>query len=102
MPYSSSTGTNAPKRVYNKWRLATLTLNIVGLMLFLFALGGDDLMKPLMAASVAVLWAGAVVSYLYLKRMMGRPIEGLARFTYYISMLLAIVLSVLATITIIH
>ena len=102
MPYSSKSGTGQIRRLYNKWRLATLALNCLGLMLFLFALGLEDLTKPLLVVSVVVLWAGVVVSYLYLKSVTGKPMEGMAKFSYYISMALALVLSVLATITIIH
>jgi len=87
------------KKIYNKWRMATLGLNLAGLIVFFFALGMSDLALPLMVVSVILLWAGFAVSYMYLKMEMGKPFESVARLSYFISFVLAIVLSVLTAIS---
>jgi hypothetical protein len=90
------------KKLYNKWRLAALTLNVAGLMTFFFALGMAGLTVPLMVASVLMLWAAVAVSYKYLMNEMGKPFEAMARLSNFISLILAILLSVLAVITIMN
>jgi uncharacterized membrane protein len=90
------------KKIYNKWRLTALGLDLAGLITFFFALGLEGLTLPLMVASVVMLWASVVVSYNYMKIELGKPFEAVARFSYFISMALAVVLSVLSVITILN
>ncbi len=90
------------KKIYNKWRLTALGLDLAGLVTFFFALGLEGLTLPLMAASVLMLWAAVVVSYFYLKIEEGKPFEVVARLSLFISVALALVLSVLSTITILN
>jgi hypothetical protein len=87
------------KKIYNKWRLTALGLDLAGLITFFFALGIEGWMLPLMVASVVMLWAGVAVSYKYLRIEMGKPFETVARVSYVISLALALVLSVLSAIT---
>lgn len=87
------------KIIYNKWRMASLGLALAGLVTFFFALGMGGLTVPLMIAAVALLWAGVVVSYKYLKIEEGKPFETVAKVSYFINMILALVLSVLTMIT---
>jgi hypothetical protein len=89
------------KKVYNPWRLASLGLALGGLVTFLFALGLGDLTRPLMVLAVVILWVGVAVSYKYLKKEDGRPFEPAAKLSYFTSMILALVLSVLTAITLI-
>ncbi len=90
------------KYLYNKWRLATLICNVVGLMVFLFALSMADLTKPLMVVSVAILWTGVFVARRFQTLQEGKPLAGMARISFWISALLALVLSVLTVITVVH
>jgi hypothetical protein len=100
MSYSKARTPNLNlKKIYNKWRLASLGLDLAGLVTYFFALGIDGWTVPLMAASVILLWAGVVVSYKYLNMELGKPFETMARVSYFISLVLALVLSVLSTIT---
>jgi hypothetical protein len=87
------------KKIYNKWRLTALGLDLAGLITFFFALGLEGWTLPLMAASVIMLWVGVIVSYKYLQMEMGKPFETVARVSYIISLALALVLSVLSAIT---
>jgi uncharacterized membrane protein YjjP (DUF1212 family) len=87
------------KKIYNKWRLTALGLDLAGLITFFFALGIEGYTLPLMAVSVVLLWAGVAVSYRYLQIEMGKPFETVARVSYVISMALALVISVLTAIT---
>ena len=99
----SNRGVNpALKRVYNKWRMASLGLNLGGLVAFLFSLDLVDITKPLMILSLIMLWAAVVVSYKYVKVEEGRTFEPVAKISYTISMFLALVLSVLVAITFMH
>ena len=52
--------------MYNKWRMGSVFLNIIGLMLFMFAIGFEDNRLIYMAASVIVLWIAFAVTYIYL------------------------------------
>jgi hypothetical protein len=90
------------KYLYNKWRVATLACNIVGLMLFLFALGIGGLTDVLMVASCVVLWAGVLVARQFKTEQEGKPLHTMAFLSYWISVGLAVVLSVLAVITIVR
>jgi hypothetical protein len=103
MSFSNTRKTKKPafdmKKLYNKWRLAAIGLDLAGLIVFFFALGLAELMLPLMAASVVLLWVGVVISYKYLRMEMGKPFEIAARLSYVISMALALVISVLVAIT---
>ncbi len=100
MSYSKSgKSTLNLKIIYNKWRMASLGLALAGLVAFLFALGAGDLTSPLMVVAVALLWAGVVVSRKYLKIEEGKPFETVAKVSYTISLILALVLSVLTIIT---
>jgi hypothetical protein len=87
------------KKIYNPWRLASLGLAFGGLVTFLFALGLSDLNGPLMVLAVVILWVGVAVSYKYVKIEEGRPFEPVAKVSYFISLILALVLSVLTAIT---
>jgi uncharacterized membrane protein YidH (DUF202 family) len=87
------------KVIYNKWRLASLGLDLAGLVTFFFALGMEDLTVPLMIVAMLLLWAGVVVSYKYVKIEEGKPFETVAKVSYTISLILALVLSVLTVIT---
>lgn len=87
------------KVIYNKWRLASLGLDLAGLVMFLFALGMEGLTVPLMVVAVVLLWAGVVVSHRYIKIEEGKPFETVAKVSYFISLILALVLSVLSVIT---
>jgi 4-hydroxybenzoate polyprenyltransferase len=87
------------KVIYNKWRLASLGLDLAGLVTFFFALGMGGLTLPLMAVAVVFLWVGVVVSYKYVKIEEGKPFETVAKVSYFISMILALVLTVLTIIT---
>lgn len=93
---------SSTKKMYNPWRLASLGLNLAGLLMFIFAMGTEDLTVPLMVASVLMLWAAVAVSYRYLQNEIGKPFETMARLSNFISLILALVLSVLATITIMN
>ena len=90
------------KVIYNKRRLASLGLALAGLVTFLFALGMPDLTVPLMVVSVASLWAGVAVSYKYVRVEEGRSFEIVAKVSYFINLILALVLSVLTAITVIN
>ncbi len=87
------------KKIYNMWRMTALGLDLAGLITFFFALGLEEFTIPLMAASVLMLWAAVAVSYKYVKIELGKPFEAVARFSYFISLGLALVLSVLTAIT---
>ncbi len=93
---------SALKRVYNVWRMAALFLNFGGLLFFLLALDMTDITKPLMVLSVALLWLAVVVSSKYVKMEQGKTFEPVAKYSYYISLFLALVISVLAVITIVR
>ncbi len=93
---------SALKRVYNVWRMAALFLNFGGLLSFLLALEMTDNTKPLMVLSVVLLWLAVVVSHKYVKVEQGKTFEPVAKYSYYISLFLALVITVLAVITIIR
>lgn len=103
MSYSkASKSTFNLKKIYNKWRLASLGLALAGLVIFLFALGLPDLIVPLMVVAVVLLWVGVVVSYKYVKIEEGKPFETVAKVSYFINLILALVLSVLTAITVMN
>lgn len=103
MSYSkASKSTFNLKKIYNKWRLASLGLALAGLVTFLFALGLPDLIVPLMVVAVVLLWVGVVVSYKYVKIEEGKPFETVAKVSYFINLILALVLSVLTAITVMN
>ncbi|MBI0582602.1 MAG: hypothetical protein ISF22_00085 [Methanomassiliicoccus sp.] len=100
MSYSKARQTNFDlKKIYNKWRMATLGLNLAGLVTFMFALGLSDLTKPLMIVATALLWIGVLVARKYISVEEGKPFEPVARVSYVISLLLALVVTVLTAIT---
>ncbi|GEM_PF-3102877 len=103
MSYSKSgKSTLNLKVIYNKWRMASLGLALAGLVTFLFALGTEGLTVPLMVAAVAFLWVGVLVSRKYVEIEEGKPFEPVAKVSYFINLILALVLSVLTTITAIN
>ncbi|MGE5379314.1 MAG: hypothetical protein ACM3L5_00400 [Candidatus Saccharibacteria bacterium] len=103
MSYSTARKPNFNlKKIYNKWRMATLGLDLAGLITFFFALGMAGWTVPLMAVSVVLLWAAVVVAYKYLRMEMGKPFEPVARVSYVISLILALILSVLTAITVLN
>jgi hypothetical protein len=87
------------KLIYNKWRLLSLGLDLAGLVIFFFALGMEGLTIPLMIVAAGLLWTGVAVSYKYVKIEEGKPFETVAKVSYIISMILALVLTVLTVIT---
>lgn len=89
------------KKIYNKWRMASLGLALGGLMLFMFAIGLPDLTLPLTVAAVVVLWVGVIVSHRYTRIEEGKPFEPVAKLSYFISLALALVISVLTAITLV-
>ncbi len=90
------------KRVYNKWRMAALLLNFAGLLCFLMALERTDMTKPLMVVAVIMLWVAVLVSRRYYRSEQGKSFEPVAKYSYYISMFLALIISVLAVISIVR
>ncbi len=90
------------KVIYNKWRMASLVLDLAGLVTFFFALGMEGLTVPLMVVALVLLWAGVVVSYKYVFIEKGKPFETVAKVSYTISLILALILSVLTVITAIN
>jgi hypothetical protein len=90
------------KVIYRKWRLLSLGLDLAGLVAFFFALGIGGLTVPLMIVSVILLWAGVAASRKYLIVERGRPFEIAAKMSYFISLVIALVLSVLAVITVLN
>ncbi|MDW5564266.1 MAG: hypothetical protein SA339_13710 [Methanomassiliicoccus sp.] len=87
------------KVIYNKWRMASLGLALAGLMTFLFALGMGGPTVLLMVLSLAFLWAGVVVAHRYVRIEEGKPFETVAKVSYFINLILALILSVLTAIT---
>lgn len=98
MPYSTN-AYRIPKRQYNKTRLAIVACMNVGLVLFLFGLDLVEYRLPLFAASIAVLWTGAVLAYRSYQEAQGRNLELMARFTWFIALVEAGVLTVLSVST---
>jgi len=90
------------KVIYNKWRLLSLGLDLAGLVAFFFALGMGDLTVPLMIVAVVLLWGGVAASREYIKAERGKPFETAAKMSYFISLIIALVLTVLAVITILN
>lgn len=90
------------KKIYNKWRLGSLGLDLAGLVLFFFALGMAAWRIPLLAISAVLLWAAVIVARKYVQIEKGKPFEAVAQISYFISVVLAIILSVLSVITIIN
>ena len=86
--------------MYNKWRMSSVFMNVIGLMLFMFGIGFEENRIPFMAASVIVLWIAFAITYLYFKKNEGTPLEALSRISYILSAFLAVIVTVLVVITI--
>ena len=89
------------KVIYRKWRLLPGPgPRWAGCVLL--RVGDRGLTVPLMIVSVILLWAGVAASRKYLIVERGRPFEIAAKMSYFISLVIALVLSVLAVITVLN
>lgn len=102
MSFSNRRNDPVVRRIYNKWRMVALCLSLGGLVTFLFSLDLVDITKPLMALSVIMLWGAVLASHKYVKMEEGRSLETAAKISYNVSLLLALVISVLVVITLIR
>ncbi|WP_400208774.1 hypothetical protein [Candidatus Methanomassiliicoccus intestinalis] len=97
-----SYSTKRPQRnqiMYNKWRMGSVFLNVIGLMLFMFGIGFEENRLLYMVGSVIILWLAFAVTYIYFNRNKGTPLEALARISYVISLFLAVIITVLVLIS---
>lgn len=71
-----SYSTKRPQRnqiMYNKWRMGSVFLNVIGLMLFMFGIGFEENRLLYMVGSVIILWLAFAVTYIYFNRNKGTP-----------------------------
>ena len=100
MSYSTKKRSVHSQVMYNKWRMSSVFLHVIGLMLFMFAIGFEDNRLIYMAASIIVLWIAFAVTYIYFNRNKGTPLEALSKISYVISLFLAVMVTVMVVISI--